>query len=345
MDNYTAKVIESVAIAKKQIDSLRTEDTLVFPLFTDLHTADVKYEYTQKLITALKIITQEIDYDALINLGDNFSMLGRSIHITDDELKKRFESLFCAISEATDCHPMINVNGNHDALGTDFFKPDFWNSIVKGKYGNTHAIYGNEGAYYYIDYEKANTRLVALSIPSNSDIESEMPTPIWKFGKPQIEWLKKIALNTDKNIIILSHVPFWYKYTDDTESTLEVWNGTEVRKSYVSALCGWIEDSDAVAKIIEEFNNGASKVVACLSGHTHSDSLLLPFEEKFGEKNPLPCCQIVTTAACFTRNVALKVGIGIDIAVYTPSKGELQMIRIGDGENRKVTFSARKNEI
>ncbi len=338
MDNYIAKVIESVVKAKKQIEEFRAEDSLIFPLFTDLHTDDIHHEFAQRLLTALRIITKEIDYDAIINLGDNFSMLGRNIHISNEELAKRFENLFSAIFEATDRHPMINVNGNHDALGTDFFKPDFWNSIVKGKYGNTRAVYGDEGAYYYIDYEKANTRIVALSIPSDSDIESEMPTPLWKFGKPQSEWLKNDALNTDKNVIILSHVPFWYKYTDDTESTLAVWNGTEVKKSYVSALCGWIEDSDEVAKFIEEFNNGTSNVVACLSGHMHSDSFLLPFEEKFGKKNPLPCCQVVTTAACFTQDVALKFGIGIDIAVYTPSKGELRMIRIGDGENRKVTF-------
>ncbi len=335
MNNYVEKVTASVKEAKEKIKNLKTEDSLIFPIFTDLHTEDVDHEYIKRLIPALELITEMVDYDAIINLGDNFSMLGRNIHITNDELKARFERVFSAIYDATK-HPMINANGNHDAIGTDFFKPDFWNSIVKGKYGNTFSVYGDEGSYYYIDYEKANTRLIALSLPYDSDLESEMPTPLWGFGKSQLKWLEETVLNTDKYVIILSHVPFFYKYTGDMESTLGVWTGDEAKISYISALCGWIEDLDEAVAIIDKFNNHTKRLIACLSGHMHSDSLWLPREEKCGEKNPLPCHQVVTTAACSTENFELKIGISIDIAVWTPSKRELHMIRIGDGEDRKI---------
>ncbi len=338
MSIYTEKVIESVSAAKKIIDTLRAEDTLVFPMFTDLHIDSAEHEFAKKLITALEIITKEIEYDALIDLGDNFSMLGRAIHIANEDLAKLFENLLSAIYEATNCHPMINVNGNHDALGTDFFKPDFWNSVTKGKYGNTRAVCDDTGAYYYIDYEKANTRLVVLSIPSGSDIESEMPSPEWKFGKTQIDWLRETALNTDKNVILLSHVPFWYKYEGDTTSTLSVWTGTEAKTSYISALCGQIEDLDEAVEVIKKFNDGNSKCAVCLSGHTHSDSLWLPYEEKIYGKNPLPCCQVVTTSASCSENDESKIGVSVDIAVYTPSKRELYMLRVGDGEHRKIMF-------
>lgn len=291
----------------------------------------------ERLIPALKLITEKIDYDAVIDLGDNFGMLGRNIHITNDELKARYERVFSAMHDATK-HPMINVNGNHDAIGTDFFKSAFWNSIVKGKYGNTLAVYDDEGSYYYIDYEKASTRLIVLSLPYDSDIESEMPTPFWGFGKCQLKWLRKKALNTDKDVIILSHVPFYYKYTGDSKATLDVWTVKEAKTSYISALCGWIEDLDKAVAIIEEFNNRSTKVVACLSGHTHYDSFWLPHEEKCGEKNPLPCHQIVTTSTCLTDKVEPKIGISIDVAVWSPSRKEFNMIRIGDGEDRKISL-------
>ena len=206
MNTYTEKIEKSVADAVKRINKVKAEDSLVFPIITDLHTDDSDGEYMERLIPALKVMNDSMEYDAFINLGDNFCMLGRDIHISNEELKARFERVFTKIYETVN-HPVINVNGNHDAIGTDFFKPDFWNDITKGKYGNTMAVYGDEGCYYYIDYDKANTRFVILSLPYDSDIESEMPTPLWGFGKKQISWLKETALNTDKDVIILSHVP------------------------------------------------------------------------------------------------------------------------------------------
>lgn len=335
MKKYEKKIAECVETAKEKIERIKAADSLVFPIFSDLHTVDENHEFTKKLVFALKTITDKIDYEAVINLGDNMAMLGREIHITNNALKKRLDGVFSAIYDATK-HPLININGNHDAIGTDFFKADFWNDIVKGKWGNTAAVYENTGAYYYIDYEKSNTRLVVLSLPFDSDTEAEMPTPLWRFGDKQLKWLKQTALNTDKKVIILSHVPFYYKYTGDMESTVAVWDGTRAKTSYAYALCGGIEDLDAAIKIIDEFNAGSGEVIACLSGHTHADSLWMPYEQKSGKVNPLPCCQAVIKASCFDTDGEPQIGVAVDVAVWTPSKTEFSMIRIGDGADRKI---------
>ncbi len=336
MDDFIQKVTRSVEEAKEKIESIRGSDSLVFPIFADLHTEDADHEFMKKLIPTLKLITEKIEYDAVINLGDNFDMLGRTIHITNDELKNRYERIFSSIYNAAK-HPVINVNGNHDGLGTEFFKPDFWNSLVKGKYDNTSACYGDDGCYHYIDYEKANTRLVVLSLPYDSDIESEMPTPIWSFGTNQLKWLKDTALNTDKAVIILSHVPFYYKYTGDTEAKIGVWTGKEAKETYIASICASPDDADEAVAIIDEFAAGPdTRLVACLSGHIHYDSFWLPHEEKDGKKNPLPCHQVVTTSACIAMNFKPEMGICIDVAVWTPSKGEFNIIRIGDGDDRKI---------
>lgn len=336
MNEYIKKMSESVIEAIEKINDIREEDSLVFPIFTDLHAKDIDDEYMNRLIPALKCITDRLDYDAVINLGDNFVMLGRDTHITNEELKVRFERVFTTIYDTVK-HPMININGNHDAPGTDFFKPDFWNEVTKGKYGNTMAIYGDEGCYYYIDYAEANTRLVILSLPYDSDMETDMPAPIWAFGKKQLNWLKETALNTEKDVIILSHVPFYYKYLGDTESTIVVWTGSEAKVSFISSLCGWINDLDEAVEIIDEYNKRPGrKLVACLSGHMHTDSLWAPYEVKGESKNPLPCYQVVTAGACRVEDIVSGIGICIDVAVWTPSKNEFNMIRIGDGEDRKL---------
>ena len=337
MNNF-CKIEESVELARKKISMLRKDDSLVFPMFTDLHTVDSDHEFMDRLTFALEYISKKIPCDAVINLGDIFEMLGRNIHITNDELKKRFERVLTAIHEASKV-PVINVNGNHDGIGTDFFKQDFWNSIVKGKCGNAMAVYGDEGSYYYIDYEKSNTRLVILSVPCDSDLECDMPTPLWRFGKHQLEWLKNTALDTTKDVIILSHVPFYDKYTGDKEATLGVWDGEKERVSYISALCGGIEDVEDSVAILKEFDGQHNaRLVAVLSGHTHEDDVLLPCEEKDGFRNPLPCTQLVTAATCHYSGIERTVGISLDIVVWTPSENKLHMIRIGDGEDRLISI-------
>lgn len=335
MNDFETRVLRSVLEAKEKIENIRAENRLVFPLFTDLHTIDVDHAYAQKLLFALERITETIRCDAIVDMGDNFDMLGRELHVTNEELTARFERLFSAVYR-TASFPVIHVNGNHDAVGTDFFKPDFWNRIVRGKYGNTAAVYGDEGSYYYVDCERANVRLVVLSLPYESDIEAEMPTPLWAFGSHQLNWLRETALKTDKDVLLLSHVPFYYHYTGDKEATLAVWNGKEEKTAYVSALCGAIDDRDEAVAILDEFHQNRGRLVACLSGHMHYDLLLPPRAENEGRANPLPCHQVVTTATCIAAQAESAIGISIDVVVWDPSANELELIRIGDGEDRKI---------
>ena len=62
----------------------------------------------------------------------------------------------------------------------------------------------------------------------------------------------------------------------------------------------------------------------------------LSFEEKGGYKNPLSCPQVTTTGVFLPWNEHQGAGISVDIAVWTPSENSLDLIRIGNGESRKV---------
>lgn len=340
-----AELRSNVLLAKNKIEALRKADSLIFPIFTDLHTYDIQYAYAQRLLGVLRLIREEIEIDITVNLGDNLQMLGRERHILNDELKELMSELLDEIYSVAGSF-VINVNGNHDAIGTDFFKPDFWNEIVKGKYGITNAHYDAFGSYFYVDFDEAKTRFVILSLPSDSDLDSENPKPIWAFGERQLNWLEKDALDTDKYVIILSHVPLYYGYSGDEDIMIEVWDGEKVASSHIADLCGEIADCDRAAKIINEFAERSARLVACFSGHTHYDLLLEPHEKnKSGDGadrvNPLSCCQVVTTTASRWAEDESELKLAVDIAVWTPSTQMLDIVRVGDGDDRHVPMQNR----
>ena len=59
-------------------------------------------------------------------------------------------------------------------------------------------------------------------------------------------------------------------------------------------------------------------------------------KEKDGNKNPLSCHQVATTGVFLPWKEHQDIGISIDLAVWTPSENSLELIRIGDGESRKI---------
>ncbi len=311
---------------KEKLEAVRGESSLVFTLFSDLHTRSREYDKTNRLCEALSVLCEEIKPDAVIDLGDNLAMLGREEHITNDRLVLTLTEIFDKIKDSADC-PLFLINGNHDAVGTDFFKSWLWNGVVQGKYDGGLASYSKTGSYYYVDYANSDVRLVFISLPYDSDTDAKMPTPLWMLGKEQILWLKDVALNTEKDVLLFSHVPLYYEYMGDKSKTLAVWNGERAALSTISSLCGWIEDRNEAADVI----NSKGNVIACFSGHTHRDAMWEPFEERGAHKNPLACRQIITREPMTKDN-----DIAIDVLVYSPKDKSCSMLRFGEGEDRRI---------
>lgn len=347
-------MILDIDLITEKVNKMRKDDSLVFLVFSDLHTENVDSEFAQKLMSMLSTITTNIEMDAVIDMGDNVSMLGRTKHITNQELKIVLDQLFSGIMQSVNC-PLFMVNGNHDAIGTDFFKPDFWNEIVKNKFVDESAVYHSDGAYYYADYDHCKTRMIFLSVPYESDLRATYPTPLWKFGSEQLKWLAENALDTSYDVLIFSHVPLFYCYCGDETRMLDTWDGEKVTKSYFNDLCGRIEDyKDAVA-IMEAFQQHESyeneqlgikmhgteskaQLVACFSGHTHEDYMCRPYEKCGEDTNPLPCPQIVIKS--FSKK--LEYDVAMDIVIWTPSDNMVHMVRCGDGENREISIKGPK---
>lgn len=347
---------ESTRVAER-IAAVRHKDSLVFPIFTDPHTHTLTEESIESLFAAFASIAGTVEPDGVIALGDNLAMLGREEHAANDEIAGRLRGIFdrCA---ATFACPIYPVNGNHDGIGTDFFKPAFWYAI-SGGYDQNTAVREGESAYYYVDFP--GIRMVCLSLPSDSVLAAEHPTPVWEYGNAQLRWLAHTALDCDCPVLLVMHVPFYYEYRGERTAMLGTWNGTHATTSTIAALCGWIADRNVAEEIFAAFQNHNAYdnaalgihmapsgehacLLAALSGHMHSDSFWLPGAEKntkdadSGGKNTLPCAQFVTASSNPAVNPDLRghntVPATLDIAVITPSRREITLVRYGDGEDR-----------
>lgn len=345
-----AAMLDSVG---QKVQACRKEDSLVFLYFSDLHTDSAQAECVQQLCRALQMTAQRIGLDAVVDLGDNLNMLGRNFHATNETVKTVLSQLFAAMTAGLNC-PFFAVNGNHDAIGTDFFKPDFWNDIVKNGVNHASAVYAPEGAAYYADHPASKTRMIFLSLPHDSDLYGEYPRPFWEFGAAQLRWLAQEALNTSYQVILLTHVPFFYQFRGDNTVMLKVWNGEAEKVTPIGELCGWIHDCGTAGEILHAFaghlpyENEALDIrmpasaptaglAGCFSGHTHADALWMPGEERGENKNSLPCCQtVIRTARPLTEEEPECCGVCMDVAVWTPSSQEFRIFRIGAGEDRQI---------
>ena len=328
----------SLEAAKDKVAAIRKETSQVYVIYSDLHTDNVQAESAKQLLEALEAVCKGIRPDAVIDLGDNVSMLGRNHHITNEQLEIVLIDLFDGMKRAAGV-PMLHINGNHDAVGTDFFKPDLWNRVVRGKYDDGLACGPADGGYCYVDAD-GDTRLVFLSLPSDSDLTGEYPRPLWEYGEKQLAWLRDEALNTDRTVLLFCHVPLYYQYhgafgADDTP--FRVWDGEKETVTPVIQLCGWIGDLDEAVTIIRD----SGRVAACFSGHTHADSLWEPYERKEQDTNPLPCFQVVTRNPVSERPAADEAGVALDILVWDSTDKTIRMVRVGDGEDRTVPCAVK----
>ncbi len=329
----------AVSEAKQRLAALVRPDSLVLPLFSDLHAPALTDGSVRVLTALLAEITAEIPCDAVFDLGDNADMLGRTRHIANGDLSAFFTDLLGQIAASCAC-PLFCVPGNHDAPGTEFFDAAFWNAVVRGRFGHADAVYGAECAYWYADFGRAHTRAIVLSVPCASDTASEHPKPVWRFGEEQLLWLER-ALRTERHVLLFVHAPFFSEYRGNPAAELGVWTGESAAVSLIADLCGRIEEAEQAAAVLDRFAARTGRLWACFSGHTHADALLLPRETKNGYFNPLPCPQAVTRAfsgrLCRApADAGNAFGFALDILVWTPSAPRLDLVRIGDGADRRI---------
>lgn len=211
---------------------------------------------TNVKITPMKNLTKYIGFDFICNLGD-------VTHGYSADTKESMQiSLTEAIKRYTDgvCCPFLYALGNHedDVLYTvDGTHNSDLDEVILGDelYGRTIAKVKNtceihqpyRGFYYYVDFDSVrvivlNTRDIAWEEIGASDIDISHHV----ISQEQIDWLRDVAFDTDKKVIILSHVP--------------------LLDSLNAGIDNPVQNASAVREVIEA---NADNMIACFSGHTH----------------------------------------------------------------------------
>lgn len=125
-----------------------------------------------------------------------------------------------------------------------------------------HSFYGlinnpKGELYYFVDFE--NIRVIVLNtrnLPYKELSENDINVNHHKISDEQVDWFRKEALNTDKQVLIMSHVPL------NTQENMD--------NKYI---------------ILWEIGNFIKKggtVIGCFAGHTHVQKLSTYTAEDLG---------------------------------------------------------------
>lgn len=203
-----------------------------FSVITDIHYGfDVGNKLGSKaprLMESFAKAVNKFNPDCVVDMGDRVSCRNRE---TDMDWARKLKGQFNAIAA-----PVHHIIGNHDAK---FMTRE-----------DNAEITGSPGTSYSHDYK--GHRLVfwnpSVSIrrPDGLTIEPE-----------DMQWLRDELANTDKPVILFSHVPL-----DNDPPDLE-----EEMKSF-SGVAGrfYYRQGSDVRKVLEDAGN----VILCMAGHRHT---------------------------------------------------------------------------
>ena len=227
---------------------------------TDTHSFDRNDTSYGNNAKAVAVFTNS---DVLINLGDMI----RGYKYPEDNtenLRGCMDDLVRRYTENCPC-PVLMAIGNHDHNGMwcklngvdDLItKKEHFDRVQKPLHAHNGAAMvtdggnvGGDSLYSYVDLEKHNVRVIMVD--STDDGENFNG---FKVSERQLWWLENVALKTEKQVIVMTHTPFFVEFPNAGN---RVTNG------------------DRVMETVERFVADGGKFIAYLYGHTHGQSAVI----------------------------------------------------------------------
>ena len=239
-----------------KIDTLneKTKGKFVFGLQSDTHHYDTTKTQGGNNIVAL---SHFVPMDFVGHLGD--IVRGYSVEDIDspenmracmDDMVNRF------VNNAK--VPVMMTVGNHDTNSmwcnkwgdhTTQITPEEQKTRIFDrlkKHNGDKMVTDDDGSYYYIDFPEDGIRVIMLNTSNDTYDGTRMCSTAFVSNK-QIEWFKSVALNTQNQVIVMSHIPF----TTAVEENKLPTGGAEI------------------AAAVEEFISGGGEFIAYCCGHKH----------------------------------------------------------------------------
>lgn len=291
------------------------EPALVFPWSTDIHRYSVTTQTFLNMIINTGAFMKEVECDLVLNTGDTIE--GNQAQSVSLGYAYDSTASFKNIGK-----PFFYVGGNHDnnpyisSGALTFTLKQVYSAFYSATKDVTFNVNEN-GTDYYFDFNGLGVRFICLN-SCNSSVATT-----YAFGDSTASWLTQ-ALNTDKSVILASHV---------SPVAEHVWNNTSP-----------VHVSDVKSALIS-FVNGGGKLIV-LTGHSHVDAEYVdPFVEvtdaaqKFENFEPTSAGYLAMsgqingirvpyrTAGTYTEDAW-------SVVVFKPISNELSVIRFGAGVDR-----------
>lgn len=307
---------------------------------------EMRQDYTNM---AIGYCDKHIDFDAIVNCGD-------SILTTDQPLTSM---KYCL--DLVDSTKLIYTEGNHDrniepAHGI-VPKKDFFNLMYRRYLKDPSYHFGREyeASYYYKDFEDAKLRFVVLDQYDMTAQHMDVYNDNAGIRQVQFEWLISDALRvaSDWNVIVCIHIsPVPMRYGNNTinntllhQLLVAFKNGTSVTLTATDTTFG---DGTYTVNCVADFTNqGARKLVCCLSGHSHFDTMTT----SDGVNYVSIACGYMDIAMYHPNGTYWDDGsdrsqryksdyseIAFDVCILRPSARKLFFKRIGYGVDRALSY-------
>ena len=193
--------------------------------------------------TPLKNMTKQLYFDFICNLGDMPQGYGSD---TTEATRTYITTMLDRYTDYVES-PFLIANGNHDnaAMSNPIIsKSDMYDYYMGAVKGTTNIVEkGTPNLYYYKDFYEC--RVIVLDTCEYAD-GGDGGVHKALVSSEQITWLTNTALDTEKPVLILCHIPLLSTLTSDT-----------------------VTNRDLVLSALQNFISGGGTVVAVLCGHTH----------------------------------------------------------------------------
>lgn len=305
-----------------QLQSEATEKSMIIAFTTDNHYGASNGLNWPTTIATIKDINSKYKIDAVIDGGDMIN--GEE---TAANAKARLSGMIADMNISnTLAYALV---GNHDddsfTVSQEVLVPqDDLYALIGRPFSRNYDVMNGAKVYGYKDFPVFGIRLIMLDSRIGDDRNGEDPLN-WGYDTDQINWLENVALNTDYQVAIFSHMGVTKEYA---VANYQPVNGATVRNK------------------IESFVSNGGVVIGFFHGHTHWDFIGQYSQTNGFHEVSTGCGRVQTFTPSYAPSGAVvpdrTSGTATqelyDFIVIKPESREVKMIRFGAGSDRSFSY-------
>ena len=284
--------------------------------------------FTEATMPNVKRLCEQVHVDAVVHLGDLID--GSEPKATSIQRIKDLRGLMMKCGTKWRIH-----DGNHDHNGfqgsetsssaTDEFITTSEMSNLLAQHVDT-VSYSRSFMYFYEDVEDLNLRIVYASSNYNDNVGGSYGSA-WGYPTGEINWIRDIALNTDKNVLFCSHMGL---IGEDSQYGTQPNKGTDLKA------------------VIDSFCQNGGNVIGWFNGHNHWDRIKEYDNFKavsvngngvWNKSHTSDIPSTVTDAQRWDRSLSDYTKDCFDVAIINMDDSVVDFVRFGAGADREYSFS------